>query len=187
MSLSTPRRRFSVDDYYRMAESGILKEDDRVELIEGEIVEMTPIGSRHAAVVNRLNRVLRTLPEKRYLTAVQNPVRLDPHSEPQPDVSVLRARDDDYEVAHPGPEDVLLIVEVVDSSGAYDRGVKLRLYARAGIPEVWLVVLSEKAVEVFRRPGPSGYQESTAHRPGEELAAGSVPELVLPVSAVFPK
>ena len=181
-----PRHRFSVDDYYRMAESGILKEHDRVELIEGEIVEMTPIGSRHAAVVDRLNRSLRMLPEERYLVRVQSPVRLDPHSEPQPDVSVLRARADDYETAHPGPEDVLLVIEVVDSSEAYDRGVKLRLYSRAGIPEVWLVVLSERTVEVFRRPGPSGYEESNAHRPGDEIAAGSVPELGLPVSAVFP-
>jgi Uma2 family endonuclease len=181
-----PRHRFSVDDYYRMAESGILKEDDRVELIEGEIVEMTPVGSRHAAVVKRLNRSLASLPRDRYLVGVQDPVRVHPYSEPQPDVTVLRARADDYEAAHPGPEDVLLIIEVVDSSEAYDRGVKLRLYSRAGIPEVWLVVLSERTVEVFRRPGPSGYEESNAHRPGDEIAARSVPELLLPVSAVFP-
>jgi Uma2 family endonuclease len=181
-----PRHRFSVDDYHRMAESGILKEDDRVELIEGEIVEMTPVGSRHAAVVKRLNRSLASLPRDRYLVGVQDPVRVHPYSEPQPDVTVLRARADDYEATHPGPEDVLLIIEVVDSSEAYDRGVKLRLYSRAGIPEVWLVVLSERTVEVFRRPGPSGYEESNAHRPGDEIAARSVPELLLPVSAVFP-
>jgi Uma2 family endonuclease len=133
-----------------------------------------------------LNRSLEDASGNGTWCASKSPVRLDPHSEPQPDVSVLRARADDYETAHPGPEDVLLIIEVVDSSEAYDRGVKLRLYSRAGIPEVWLVVLSERTVEVFRRPGPSGYEESNAHRPGDEIAARSVPELGLPVSAVFP-
>src|ERR671938_544657 len=141
MSVQVAKRCFSVDEYYRMGEAGILTEDDRVELIEGEIIEMSPIGSRHAACVNRLNTLLGRHLRQTAIVSVQNPIRLDAYSEPEPDVALLRPRADYYESGHPTPADALLIVEVADTSADYDRIIKLPLYAKAGIPEAWLVDL----------------------------------------------
>src|SRR5438105_616378 len=141
MVVQLPHRRFTVDDYYRMGKAGILTEDDRVELLDGEIVEMSPIGSPHAGGVTRCMRVLTRLLGDWAVVAVQNPVRLGPLSEPQPDVAVLKPRPDLYADSHPTPKDVFLIVEVADTSATADRQVKLPLYARAGIPEVWLLVV----------------------------------------------
>ena len=153
------RRRFSVDDYYGMARVGILTEDDRVELLDGEVVAMTPIGSRHASCVARLTRVLTERLGRRVVLWPQNPVRLDRYSEPEPDVSLLKPRDDLYAEAHPTPADVLLVVEVADASLAADRSVKTPLYAKAGIPEVWLVNLNAGEIEVYRQPSATGYSE----------------------------
>jgi Uma2 family endonuclease len=139
------RRRFTVHDYHRMAEAGILHEDDRVELIEGEVVEMTPIGGRHASCVAELTWLLSRQIGDELRLCVQNPVRLGEHGEPQPDLAVIRARD--YKGSLPGPEDVMLLIEVADTSLSYDREVKLPLYARAGIAEAWLVDLSEEVVD----------------------------------------
>ena len=133
------RWRFTVHDYHRMGEAGILHEDDRVELIEGELVEMAAIGTRHFSCVNGLTRMLVRGVGDEAIVSVQNPVRLDEHSEPQPDLTVLRMRD--YRESLPVPEDVLLLIEVSDPTLAYDRGVKLPLYARSGIREVWIVDL----------------------------------------------
>ncbi|MBV8457956.1 MAG: Uma2 family endonuclease [Acetobacteraceae bacterium] len=127
---AVPRRLLTVDDYHRMGEAGILSEDDRVELIEGELVEMAPIGSEHAASVAALNHLLVLAVGARGLVFPQNPVRLDPHNEPQPDFTVLKPRPDGYRSALPRAEDILLIVEVSASSLGYDRGLKLALYAR---------------------------------------------------------
>jgi Uma2 family endonuclease len=132
--MEVKRRRFTVHDYHRMGEAGILHEDDRVELIEGELVEMTAIGTRHFSCVNRLNRLLVMHVGDDAIVSVQNPVRLNEYNEPQPDLAVIRPRD--YKESLPMPEDVLLLIEVSDSTLAYDRGVKLTLYARAGIREV---------------------------------------------------
>lgn len=152
--------RFDVGDYYRMAETGILGPQDRVELIEGQIVDMAPIGSAHAGTVNRLVRLAaKAMAEGSVLVGIQNPLRLDAHNEPQPDLMLLRPRADDYRDSHPTPADVLLLVEVADSTLAYDRGPKLALYARHGVPEVWIVDLGGRAVEVCRQPGPEGYAE----------------------------
>src|SRR5438552_12280642 len=133
------RRRFTVEEYHRMAEAGILSEDDRVELIEGEIVQMSPIGPRHSACVDRLNALFTSRLRRRAIVRVQNPIVLSRWTEPQPDLTLLRPRADFYAERHPGPADVLLAVEVAETSGVYDRGTKLALYARARIPEVWLV------------------------------------------------
>lgn len=179
MSVELQRRLFTVDEYHAMARAGVFGEDDRLELIEGEIVEVAAIGSRHAACVKRLIRLLVEKVADRAVIGAQDPVRLSDLSEPEPDVSVLRPREDFYESAHPGPEDVLLIVEVADSSIGIDRHVKVPLYARAGVPEVWLVDLSASppgegaaadgdastgprraSVEVFRASTPEGYAES---------------------------
>src|SRR6266508_549175 len=139
------RRRFLVDDFERMAAAGILTEDDRVELIAGEIVEMAPIGGRHMGRVNVLVELLMDLVRQEALISVQNPIRLSADSEPQPDIALIRRSASRDTV--PTPEDALLVIEVADSSRDYDRGVKLPLYAAAGIPETWLVDLVAEIVE----------------------------------------
>src|SRR2546426_2118990 len=144
MSITLEKRRFTVDEYHRMAEAGIFSEDESVELLEGEIVEMTPISSRHAACVNKLTRLFTRELGERVVVSVQNPVALTETSEPQPDLALLRPRADFYAAGHPGPEDVLLMVEVADTSATSDRAVKVPLYARAGIEEVWLIDLQKK-------------------------------------------
>ena len=146
------RRALTVAEYHRMGEVGILTERDRVELIEGELIAMSPIGSEHAGTVNALNRLLVQAVGERGIVAVQNPVRLDDLSEPQPDFAVLKPRADDYRRATPRSADVLLIVEVADTSLAYDRDVKRSLYARHGVPEFWIVNLAANEVEVCRAP-----------------------------------
>jgi Uma2 family endonuclease len=154
------RYRFDVDDYYRMAEAGILGPKERVELIEGEIVDMAPIGSPHAGTTDLLTSlVARAVADGLVFVRVQGPLRLDAHNEPQPDLMLLRPRADRYRQGHPAATDVLLLVEVADSSLAFDRGPKLALYACHGVPEVWLVDLPGRAVEICREPGPQGYAE----------------------------
>ena len=165
MTPEPARRLFTVDEFHRMAEAGILGEDDRVELVEGELIEMTPIGSRHAACVNRLVKLLSSL--EAYLLSVQNPVSLDPRTELQPDIALLKPRPDFYASAHPRPRDVVLIIEVADTSAAADREVKLPLYAKAGIPEVWLVDLPGGVIEVYRDPGESAYRTAQPLHPGD--------------------
>ena len=134
------RHRLDVDAYYKMAEAGILTRDDRVELIDGEIIDLNPIGSPHAGKTNRLARLFaKAAADGHVLTSVQNPLRLDAYNEPEPDLMLLRPRADDYQANHPGAADVLLLIEVSDSSLAYDRGAKLALYARFGVAEVWII------------------------------------------------
>ncbi len=152
--------RFTVTDYHRMTEAGILTEGSRVELIRGQIVDMAAIGTPHFGMVNRLNQLLTRLVEDRGLGSVQNPVRLDDGSEPQPDVVILRPRRDYYETTFPRPGDVLLLIEVADSSLAYDRAVKAPLYADAGIVEYWIVDLVDRIVEVFREPANDRYAQT---------------------------
>jgi Uma2 family endonuclease len=181
MSVQLVTRRFTVDDFYRMAQAGILTEDDRVELIEGQVVEMAPIGSGHASRVARLTHLFGRGVGDRALVWVQNPIRLSEFSEPQPDVTLLRPRGDYYAQAHPGPADVLLVVEVADSSVVYDRQTKLLLYARAGIPEVWLEDLTRNVIEVYRSPSPQGYQETHRVGRGRRIAPQAFPDLDLAV------
>jgi Uma2 family endonuclease len=185
MAVQPEIHRFTVDDYRRMAEAGILGEDERVELIEGEIVEMAPIGSRHAACVKRLNRLLSASVQVDVIVAVQDPVMLDPHTEVQPDIALVHARDDFYAASHPGPKDLVLVIEVAETSMTYDRSVKLPLYARAGVAEVWLVDLSEECVDVHRGPTPNGYQEVTRARGGDRLSPAQAPRMELEASSVL--
>lgn len=153
-----PRRhRYTRDEYHRMAEAGIFGEDDRVELIEGEIIDMAPTGSQHAGTVVYLNTALQTALHGNALVSVQNPITLDEHSEPQPDLAVLRPRKDFYRDSHPRPRDVLLVIEIAASSATYDRDVKLPLYARFGIPEAWLVDLEQRRLERYAEPAAAGY------------------------------
>ena len=150
------RHLWTVDEYHRMGEVGLLDADARVELLEGEIVEMAPIGDAHAAISNRLNRLLVLAVGERGIVAVGNPVRLSLHSEPQPDFSVLRPRAD-YQTRGPRPEDVILAVEVSDTTLRRDRQVKLAMYASAGIPEFWIVNLEIREVEIYRSPAGDTY------------------------------
>jgi Uma2 family endonuclease len=179
------RHRLDVDDYYRMAETGILKHDERVELIDGEIIDMTPIGSAHAGKTNRLNRlVARAAADGLALVSVQSPLRLDAYNEPEPDLMLLRPRDDDYQASHPSAADVLLLVEISDSSLTYDRGAKLALYARAGVPEVWIVDIAGAAVEVYRQPKDDAYGLRERRTSGS-LAPGLAPGVAIDVDALL--
>ncbi len=175
MSSAAPERhRFTVEDYYRMADAGLLGHDERVELIEGEVIDMAAIGSRHAACVNRLNELFMTRLAGRAVVGVQNPVRLTDLSEPQPDVAVLRQRPDFYAGAHPGPADILLVVEVADTTLAWDRNVKVPLYGRAGIPEVWVVDLDGEVLDVFTSPREQEYDDVRQARRGESLQIAGI-------------
>lgn len=177
-----PPHRFSREDYHAIAKAGILGEDDRVELIAGEIITQMPIGTAHAGAVKRLNQLFTTLARGRCIVSVQDPIALDPFSEPQPDLALLRPRADFYANEHPGPGDVLWIVEVADTSLAFDREEKIPLYAAAGIPEVWLVELVDKSLSVFRHPAQGNYTEVTRHRAGGAIAIPGLPDASLAVS-----
>jgi len=168
-----------------MAEAGILTEDDRVELIEGEIVKMTPVGSRHAACVDRLTRLFSASIHGQAIVRVQNPIRLSERSEPQPDLALLRFRPDFYASSHPGPEDVLLVVEVAETSVNLDREIKLPLYARSGIVEAWLVDLAGQQLEVCLRPTARGYEEVQRVRRGARVRSQAFPDLDLGVDEIL--
>lgn len=182
MTLQPTRRRFTVDEYHRMAKAGILGEDDRVELIDGEIVEMTPIGDRHAACVTRLQRLFERAVGDAAQVRVQQPLRSDPATEPQPDVALVRPKADFYASGSPQPADVLLLVAVAETSARYDRRVKVPLYARSAIPEVWLVDLEKGTVTVYRDPRPSGYRTARTVRGDDVLTPLAFPDLALAVA-----
>ena len=168
-----------------MSEAGILSEDDRVELIEGEIVKMSPIGSLHAGCVKRLIALFSPLSGKVAIISVQDPIRLDQYSEPQPDIALLKPRADFYANSHPTPDDVLLVIEVADTSVDYDRNVKLPLYARAGIPETWLVNLPEDRVEAHSQPVNGIYQKVRVAKHGESLSPEAIPNLAISVDEIL--
>ena len=155
------RHRLTVAEYYRMAETGVLAPDARVELIDGEIVDMAPIGSRHGSTVKRLLYLLTEGVGAEAIVAVQDPVRLGDRSEPQPDLMLLVPREDFYASAHPVAADVLLLVEVSDSTARYDRIIKLALYARHGVQEVWIVDLDNRLMRVCRNPVGDAYTDLT--------------------------
>jgi Uma2 family endonuclease len=186
MAVVPERRRFTVDDYHRMAVAGIFNEADRVELVDGEILQMSPIGDRHAAAVNRGNRVFSRTVGDRALVSVQNPIDLPPYDEPQPDIALLRPRDDDYARGKPGAADIMLVIEVADTSVAYDRQTKLRRYAAAGIHESWLLDLPGDALEVHREPGPRGYALIRRCYRGERVAPEALPDVEVAVADLLP-
>ena len=177
--IAARRRPFTVGEYYRMAEADILTEEDRVELVAGQIVAMSPIGSRHAACVDRLNGLLHRQPEQAFIVRVQSPIALDAYSEPEPDLVLLRPRADFYAEAHPSAADVLLAVEVADTSVDYDREVKLPLYAQAGLPEVWLIDLQRDHIEVYARPQGGAYQQRVEVTADATLTSPTIPQLAL--------
>lgn len=177
------RRRFTVHDYHRMGEAGILHEDDRVELIEGEIVEMAAIGTRHFSCVNGLTRLLVRNVGDEAIVSVQNPVRLDEQTEPQPDLTVIRPRD--YRESLPVPKDVMLLIEVSDTTLRYDHGVKLPFYARSGIREVWIVDLAGEIIERHTDPSGYSYRHTERVRRGDRIECSKLPDLALTADDVL--
>ena len=178
LQLAKPRLntfRLNVSQYHQMSEAGIFSENDKVELINGEIIEMSPIGRRHTACVNRLNSVFSQLLGKKVIIAVQNPIILNNLSEPQPDIALLKPRADFYESGHPQPQDVFLLIEVADSSLEYDRDVKIPLYASSGITEVWLVDIYEQVIIVYRYPSENGYSDIQKLSRGEKMSIQAFP------------
>jgi Uma2 family endonuclease len=179
-------RRFTVEEYERMVEAGVFAPDDRIELIEGEILEMTPIGDPHASTVDRLNMLMTRRAGDRAIVRVQGPVRFAGlRSRPQPDLALLTPRADYYRKQSPGADDILLLIEVMDTSGEYDRRRKTPLYARAGVAEVWLVDIPAGIVDVHREPSAAGYGSvRTVHR-GETLGPLAFPDVTLRVDDVL--
>jgi Uma2 family endonuclease len=185
VEVAATRRRFTRAEYYRMAEVGILRKHDRVELIRGEIVEMSPIGRRHKAFVGNLAQLLIVRLTGRALVWVQSSIVLAADTEPEPDVSVLRSRPVPYKEREAHAEDVLMLIEVADSSLAYDRSTKLRLYAEAGIPEYWVVDCAAETVEVYRSPGPEGYRDVSRVAGTATVRLHAFPDVELTTTEIF--
>ena len=169
MSAQLRKYKFTVAQYMRMGEVGILTEDERVELLEGEIFKMPPVSSHHAGCVGWFTHTITILLHRSVIVRTRNPVHLDDYSEPVPDVALVKRRDDFYKHGHPRPEDVLLLIEVSDSTLEYDRRVKVPIYARAGVAEVWIVNLVDERVETFAGTSRGAYQKVTTFSRGEEV------------------
>jgi Uma2 family endonuclease len=183
---SWPRRhRITVDEYYRMAEVGLLAPDARVELIDGEIIDMAPIGTDHCSVVDQLTRLFVTGVGNRGIVRIQGAVRLDWLSEPQPDLALLAPRDDFYRHAHPLPGDVLLLIEVSDSTLRYDRDVKAPLYARHGIPEVWIFDLQHGEFRTYSSPEGGIYRHQGTSREPSLAPVAALPGVAIDLSGVL--
>ena len=185
---STPpitRKKFRADEVYKMTHIGILPEESGWELIDGEIIHRMTVGSRHASIVKRLNRIFTDLRGKAAIISVQDPIHIDEYNEPEPDIALLKPREDFYAENHPQPEDVLLLVEVSDSTVEYDRDHKKNLYAEAGIEEFWLVNLRENTVEVYSQPKNGSYRLTRILEKGEVLQSVAVENLSLAVEEIL--
>ena len=181
-----PLRRFTAAEYYAMVKAGILKKEDKVELIDGIIVAMAPMGRNHRSTTNRYTRLFGESIRRRAIVQVQSSIFLDNRTMPEPDLVLLRERADFYESDDAGPEDVLLLIEVADSSVDYDRNEKLPRYAQAGIPEVWIAVLPEDVVEAHTEPTDDGYRVMRRFRAGDVLRPGCFEDIEIPVAAILP-
>lgn len=177
--------RFTVDEYQRMGDTGIFQEDDRVELIDGEIVEMSPIGSPHSGANIRLHTRLAQAVGAQAIVSSQNPIVLDTYSQPQPDIALLRPREDFYSSSHPTPADVLLLVEIAESSLRYDGEIKLPLYARHRIPAVWLVDVRNRQLVLFAEPSTEGYQMAQSADITRPIALPGLADLAVDLSGLF--
>jgi len=184
-ALEPSRYRFTVEQYHEMGAAGIFKEGDRVQLIDGEIIRMNPIGDPHAGTVNFLGEVFFGEFRGRAVVAIQNPVRLGPHDEPEPDLALLRFRADRYRTSKPTPEDVLLLIEVSDSSVRFDRAVKGARYSAHGIPEYWQVVLGQGQLVVYRDPGPDGYRSTQVLQRGDTINLVAFSDVTIAVTDIL--
>ena len=178
MGAEVTKKLFAVDEYYKMAEAGIFTEDDRVEFIDGEIIEMSPIGHRHLGCVNRATRCFVESFGNRAVVSPQNPILLSVWTEPQPDLVVLKPRKDFYGSKKPEPADALLVVEIADTSLSHDRVVKLPRYAAAGVPEVWIEDLKNEKLLVYRGPTEKGYLTALALQRGDSVSPLAFPEVM---------
>jgi Uma2 family endonuclease len=185
MTVQIARRPFTVTDYARMRETGILREDDRVELIDGEVRLMSPIGPLHAAIVNRLTALISRYLGDTVILSVQNPIQLHDYSEPQPDLTLLQPRDDFYAHAHPRPDDVFLVIEIADTSIEYDRDEKIPHYADAGIAESWLIDANSQTIEQYTQPRTGGYRNKLIVAYDEMITAHTLPQLQLRLEHIF--
>lgn len=185
MSVEPVKRLFTIAEYHRMVEVGIITENDRVELIEGQVVEVLPMGDRHARCVSSLKNLLNPCLDQAAIILTQNSVVLSKYSELQPDLILLQPRADLYAQVHPTATDILAVIEVIEVSGEYDRSVKLPLYAQAAILEVWLVDLSKDLIEVYREPIGGKYQEVRQVQRGQSLSPKRLPDLALNVDAIL--
>ena len=177
MVVERARMRFSLERYEQMVEAGVLTKDDRVELLDGEIVEMASVGVRHQAVIDRLTHLFVTRAGDVVIVRVQGPLRLPPRSEPEPDVLLLERRDDFYNQQHPGAAAAFLVIEVADSSVRFDRTVKFPIYARSGVREAWLVDLTTDVIEVHRSPTTDGYADVSVFERGSHITPGALPDV----------
>lgn len=181
MRADVTKKLFTVDDYYRMADAGILTPQDRVELIEGEIVQMSPIGNRHAGCVNRITDLFTYLFRGKAIVTVQNPARLNQYNEPQPDIILAKPRADYYASRHPTSEDIFLMLEVSDTSLRYDRNVKVPIYARLGIPEVWIADIRNDQLLLFRDRAGDSYKTSLILNRKDSLSVNAFPDITFTV------
>jgi Uma2 family endonuclease len=179
------KHRFTAEEYYRMAETGVIKPDARVELLDGEIIDMMPLGPFHGGSTNYLTQLLAARAKGRWILAVQNPVHLDRHSEPQPDLMLLKPAKDFYRKRHPGPAEVFLLIEVAETSLDYDRKKKLPAYGRAGVREVWIVNLQERVLELYRDPHYTGSNSITLLRAGDTARPLAFPDVIVKVADLF--
>ncbi len=179
MVIQTIHRQITVEEYHRMGDVGILHDDERLELIDGEIIKMTPIGSRHAYCVNRMTEFLVTRLGSRAIVSTQNPVCLGKFSEPQPDIAIIKRSERKYMTRHPDASDVYLIIEFADSSINFDRDVKLPAYAKAGIYEVWIIDLVSECIEIYQEPATSGYKKMNKNKGSDTFAPSSFPDITI--------
>jgi Uma2 family endonuclease len=185
MMTPTLRRQFTVSDYARMRETGILTEDDRVELLDGEIYLMSPLGPLHIAIVNRLNKLLMRQIEDDAILSVQNSVQLNDYSEPQPDVALLSPRDDYYDQALARPDDILLLIEVADTSLEYDREQKLPRYAASNIAEVWIIDVDQRVIEQYSLPLQGQYTQLNKILLGNNIQSKTMPQIQFTTDQIF--
>ena len=186
MATEISKRLFTVRDYHRMLEAGILFEDDRVELIRGEVIAMSPIGPRHSAAVLRGNGALVRIVGDRAIVGVQGSVRLDDYDEPQPDLYFLRPKDDFYASGHAGPSDIFLIIEVADSSLEYDQTVKKDLYAETGVPEYWISNLRDDCIIAYSDVHEKTYRAVRQFHRGDTITPQLLPECRIPAGVLLP-
>jgi Uma2 family endonuclease len=185
MAVPIIRRQFTTDEYAQMWRTGILREQDRVELIDGEVRVMSPIGPLHAAVVKRLNVLLGKHLSSSIIVSIQDPIHLTDYTEPQPDVALLHYRADYYAQAHPVADDVLMVIEVSDSSIDYDRNEKLPRYAAAAISELWIIDLAQLTIEQYSQPRNDKYLVKQIVERGDQITSVVVPTLTLDVDAIY--
>ena len=184
--LECETRKFTVEEYYRMADVGILHPEERVELLQGAIISMPPIGPLHNSGVDRSNFQFGQSSVGRYIVRAQGAIRLNDNSEPEPDVALLRFQEDFYATNQPTPEHILLVIEVSDSTLAYDRDVKVDLYAQAIIPETWIMNLVDDCIEAFTGPGPEGYANHAIYHRGDRIAPSTLPDVDFAVEDLLP-